>query len=168
MELTKTCTKCGVDKPITDFAQGRGYRDGRVTWCRDCYKDYRAKRLADPAVRAHEAEYAHLRYARLKETGEYQRQQKQSRLRCRFGMSMDDYIQMAVAQGNLCAICGRPAVREGKTCCLDVDHDHKTGRVRGLLCKNCNLMIGNAQDDPATLRKGAAYLEQRPPADAGA
>ena len=61
---------------------------------------------------------------------------------------------MLEAQGHACAVCREPFTRTPQ-----VDHDHETGRVRGLLCDYCNPMIGSARDDPARLRAGAAWLE---------
>ncbi len=68
---------------------------------------------------------------------------------------------MFVAQGGVCAICEQPetAQRSGRAKWLAVDHDHGTGAVRGLLCSNCNPMLGYAKDDPALLRAAASYLE---------
>ena len=54
--------------------------------------------------------------------------------RRQLGLSVEDYDAMLAAQGGVCAICGNPP----KTRRLDVDHDHKTGKVRGLLCHRCN------------------------------
>jgi hypothetical protein len=58
----------------------------------------------------------------------------------------------------VCGICGtdEPQGRHGN---FQIDHDHVTGEVRGVLCHNCNLMIGHAQDDPDILRAAIAYLE---------
>lgn len=61
-------------------------------------------------------------------------------------------LKMEKAQGGRCAIC-----RKRRT--LVVDHDHVTRRVRGLLCLNCNVMLGHAKDDPKILTAGAAYLK---------
>jgi hypothetical protein len=66
-----------------------------------------------------------------------QRQHRVHELRRRYGITPDDYDAMADAQGGVCAICGLPP-RKGT---LDVDHDHATGRVRGLLCRRCNPMV---------------------------
>jgi hypothetical protein len=57
-------------------------------------------------------------------------------------------------------VCGRPetATRNGKAKHLAVDHNHETGKVRHLLCGNCNMMIGYANENPLTLEKAAAYL----------
>lgn len=64
---------------------------------------------------------------------------------------------MLAAQGGHCAIC--PATeRDESRGRLHVDHDHATGKVRGLLCMNHNHMLGQAHDNPAELEKGAAYL----------
>jgi hypothetical protein len=60
----------------------------------------------------------------------------------------------------VCAGCGRTTSRR-RNSRLSVDHCHKTGKVRGLLCEECNLAVGNARDDPATLRNLATYLERQ-------
>jgi len=58
---------------------------------------------------------------------------------------------------DVCEICGGPPdPKRG----MHYDHCHRTGRFRGWLCRKCNLMLGNAEDDPARLRAGAAYLER--------
>lgn len=79
-----------------------------------------------------------------------------------FGLTVEQYQVMHDAQGGKCAICGEAetAERGGKTKWLAVDHDHKDGRVRELLCAACNVGLGNFADDPARLRAAAAYLER--------
>lgn len=80
-----------------------------------------------------------------------------------FGISLQDYEDLLQAQGGACAVCGAlngTCIYSGeKTKSLGVDHDHKTGAVRGLLCSDCNRAIGQMQDDPERLRKAADYLE---------
>lgn len=68
---------------------------------------------------------------------------------------------MRAAQNDLCAICGRPerSMLKGKVRRLAVDHDHKSSKVRGLLCADCNRALGLFQDDPDRLRMAAEYLE---------
>lgn len=78
-------------------------------------------------------------------------------LRKRYGMTVAEFEEMERAQGGVCAICGRPeTTRRLKR--LSVDHDHDSGRVRGLLCNQCNTGIGLMGDDPDRLTAAAAYL----------
>ncbi len=84
----------------------------------------------------------------------YRRRQK---LRLNFGITPEEYDQMVVAQAGGCAICGDP-VSLGLDV-LEVDHDHTTGRIRGLLCGRCNKGIGLFRDDPSLLRRAVAYLQ---------
>ncbi len=70
-----------------------------------------------------------------------------------YGLTPEAYIQLFDAQHGRCAICG---MRHSGW--LDVDHNHSTGLIRGLLCPNCNKMIGLAKDDSRRLRKAAKYL----------
>lgn len=82
--------------------------------------------------------------------------------RCRsYGISVDEYETLLAQQGGVCAICKKAEtlIRKGALCKLTIDHDHNTGRVRGILCNNCNRALGMLKDDPAILREAATYLE---------
>lgn len=76
--------------------------------------------------------------------------------RKQLGVSVKDYDRMLAAQGGGCAICGNPP----KTRRLDVDHDHRTGKVRGLLCHRCNRTLASWITDE-WLRRAIVYLVKR-------
>ncbi|MGZ6281695.1 MAG: endonuclease VII domain-containing protein [Ktedonobacterales bacterium] len=71
-----------------------------------------------------------------------------------YGLTLEDYDRMFIEQSGLCAICGNP----GEDNMLVIDHDHKTGKVRALLCRACNLGLGHFRDDPHVLHVAAFYL----------
>lgn len=71
------------------------------------------------------------------------------------GLTIDEYDRLLATQGGVCAIC-KETCPTGRR--LATDHDHASGRVRGLLCARCNPMLGYAQDDPRRLAAGAEYL----------
>lgn len=83
-------------------------------------------------------------------------------LRAAFGLSLGQYELMSAEQNHVCACCGKPesVKRHGKALWLAVDHCHRTGRVRSLLCSHCNKGLGHFNDDPSLLRKAAEYLER--------
>lgn len=80
-----------------------------------------------------------------------------------YGINLDDYKRLLEAQNNLCAICGCPSGSEkgnnNGSKVLSVDHNHDTGKIRGLLCSACNKGIGSLMDDAKLLRKAADYLD---------
>lgn len=78
-------------------------------------------------------------------------------LRRKYGLTVEAYEQMKSARDGCCDICKEPE-RQNKD--LAVDHCHSTGKVRGLLCSNCNTGIGKLRDDPAVIRSAADYLER--------
>ena len=80
----------------------------------------------------------------------------------KYGITYDDYIRMYTEQDGVCAICGKPEtkVQSGILYQLAVDHDHATGKVRGLLCSNCNRGIGHLQDSIEILNKAVRYLNE--------
>lgn len=79
-----------------------------------------------------------------------------SKLRTTFGISLTEYQQMLARQNGVCAICaGGPKGKKR----LSVDHNHETGKVRGLLCGNCNSVLGFVNDDPDLLLKAICYLK---------
>jgi hypothetical protein len=81
-------------------------------------------------------------------------------LRKKYGMTLRDFQDMYEHQDFRCAICGeRDRIQDqSKRKRLSIDHDHETGKVRGLLCQRCNVMIGMARDNPDILRRAALYV----------
>jgi hypothetical protein len=75
----------------------------------------------------------------------------------RYGLSLDDYKAMLERQGGRCAICGREPIKDNRLC---VDHDHMTGKVRALLCDNCNMALGSFNDDVEAMAKAIRYVEE--------
>lgn len=135
----KTCTVCGERKPLEDFHRTCFNKtDGRRGTCKPCTATKNAaKYAADPS------------------------RHRASIDRHRYGMEPGDYERMFAAQGGRCAVCGRHAdvcPRHSRGRALHVDHDHATGRVRGLLCVQCNLAIGYWEKTGATIDAVAAYL----------
>jgi hypothetical protein len=86
-------------------------------------------------------------------------------LKRHFDMTWEDYQRMLARQGGRCAICPAtsPGVRNGKVLKrFAVDHDHKTGQIRGLLCLTCNAGLGHLKDDPELVYAAYLYLLQFP------
>lgn len=77
----------------------------------------------------------------------------------KFGITLEQYNSMFTKQNGLCLGCYRHQKDDKRA--FAVDHSHITGIVRGLLCGNCNVALGNAKDDPVILRRLADYLEAR-------
>lgn len=84
-----------------------------------------------------------------------------------FGISLDLYKEMLLAQKGCCAICEKPetATRNGRLKALAVDHDHESGTVRGLLCVACNTGIGKFAEDIDLMQSAIRYLRRHSGAD---
>ena len=77
-------------------------------------------------------------------------------LQRKFSLSVEDYDKLLALQNGVCAIC-KLTCSSGNS--LSVDHDHKTGKIRALLCRSCNFSLGLMKEDPALMRAAADYLE---------
>ena len=75
-----------------------------------------------------------------------------------YGLTEETYRSMLTAQGNVCPICTRPPTDKRKRWCLD--HDHVTGRLRGIVCLSCNIGLGQFSNNPYILRRAAEYIER--------
>lgn len=142
----KICVKCGEDSPIDQFpfVAGKNKRYGQCRPCRNAYAvEWRKK---NPA--AHKAAYQKA-YQKRKHLVD------EARLLRHFGMTSSEYDEMLQRQNHVCAVCYSSSDRK-----LAVDHDHSTGRIRGLLCMSCNIILGHVKDDPIHLRSLAEYLEE--------
>ena len=100
--------------------------------------------------------------------------QKNINLQRKFGISVEEYNSILRKQDGKFAICGKEESKvqrhfgKGKTrSSLAVDHDHKTNRIRGLLCSNCNSALGFFNDDPDLLIKAADYILTNADPDGG-
>lgn len=78
-------------------------------------------------------------------------------LKCRYGITIDDYYALLIKQGNACAVCRDPFPSDAKRRPV-VDHCHKTNSVRGILCDLCNVMLGSARDSTSILESAVRYL----------
>lgn len=159
----KTCKKCGVMKPLDDFYRSAGMRDGYRNDCKPCNLDEKRRRyLADPvAAKARVKRWqqenperlnAYRRARRLEP--EVKRRERAGHLMRKFGMTLDEYDVMLDAQNGGCAICTRAPEETS----LHVDHDHSTGRIRALLCFQCNNALADFREDPDLLRNAVTYL----------
>jgi Recombination endonuclease VII len=77
----------------------------------------------------------------------------------RYGMSFDDYSAMREAQNQACAICLRP-FEDNQRMRAHVDHNHETGKIRGLVCPKCNYILGRVDKDVNILIAAVAYLQR--------
>lgn len=136
----KKCTKCGVTKPISMFWPDRR-RGGTLPHCKACKAAYAKRWRAANPHKARERYWSNPQ-------GERDRH-----LVRKYGVTRATYAKMFSDQGGCCAVCRKSQARA-----FDVDHDHATGVVRGLLCTNCNRMIGHAGDDAKRLIAAARYL----------
>ena len=139
----KNCTKCGVEKPLTDFHQDK--RTGRrMARCKPCrYAECKAWRKSIP-------DYERARY-RSDMFGAWKKH-----IRRKFGITPEVYFEMERRQSAVCAICRKPETRKR----FDIDHCHNSKVIRGLLCSTCNRMIGYAKDSTETLLAAVEYLSK--------
>lgn len=173
----KRCTgKCGKVRPGADFfvirdARGRGW-EGLSAACRECTAERtREWRAANPErrnanARRYAADNADKRNARRRTqnaTPEGKAALREYHLKRSYGIGADEYAAMLEAQGGVCAACGEPetTVVKGKLRALAVDHCHRTGEVRALLCYRCNVTLGWTRDDPGRLLDLVEYLLAR-------
>jgi Autographiviridae endonuclease VII len=92
-----------------------------------------------------------------RQTPEFKEAQYFRQLERKLGMTKAQYLEMFKDQGGVCAIC----LRDNNNKRLCVDHDHRTGRIRGLLCNKCNGVLGYLDDNATLLRRFMKYLEVR-------
>ena len=84
------------------------------------------------------------------------RERRDQALRVKYGIGLEQYEEMLAKQGGVCAICESPPRHQARP--LNVDHCHKSGKVRGLLCTPCNAAIGGLRDSPELMRKAIEYV----------
>lgn len=118
------------------------------------WKEYYSKKKADP-VRYQQ----YLIKQRLRTQKHYHSGKgRANMIQKSYGLSPEQYQLLTEVQNNLCAICFRPPIGNVKV--LSVDHDHKTGKVRGLLCQPCNRALGFLREDIEIITRLLEYVKK--------
>ena len=144
----KQCIKCLEYKDESKF-----YRDKRKNWtftkCKSCIKGYQQdnKEKHNESCRKY--------YWNNKNDKEYKRKRNEH-LKRSYGITIDDYEILFNKQNGYCAICKRHQLEVKKT--FHVDHCHITGKVRGLLCDDCNTGIGKLKENKFIFINAIEYL----------
>jgi len=146
----KRCTKCETEKPESRFQVFKTKTGTRLgSWCRDCTNANQLRWKLRFPEKAKQCVVTAKARREAREPG-YRRDEFR---KTKYGLSKTQFADMRAAQNDLCALC------DDKMTPPCVDHDHVSGKVRALLCRNCNNALGKLQDCPGLLLKAAAYLE---------
>jgi hypothetical protein len=140
----KVCTVCKQNLEYSFYHRSKNTKDGYGYRCRKCDKEARVQ-------------YREANRERFAEVA------RKKQLKFKYGISLEDYEEMLKKQGGCCAICG--TTENGvhgtrRNWNWSVDHDHVTGKVRGLLCNNCNRGLGMLGDTEDSLEKALKYLRK--------
>jgi hypothetical protein len=142
------CVFCKETKPVTEFNTDRRRKIGLSSWCRNC-----------GIIRCKE------RTTKLRAAGTLHEIYRKENIAKKIPVAQ--YNAMLTEQGGVCAICGKAqstkyrGVRgHGKIKALYIDHCHKTGKIRGLLCHYCNFGLGEFMDSIKLLRRAIRYLKK--------
>mgnify|MGYP001591391904 CR=1 FL=1 len=155
----KQCSKCGVEKALAEFHRKRGSVDGRQSSCIGCRRAWEADNKATIS-RASKAYYEknHTSIAIKRKVW------RRRTTLASHGLTAAQFDKMVIDQGNRCCICEREPRqnRGGRNGSLRwcIDHDHRTGQVRGLLCHGCNKALGFMADEPSSLLAAERYIQK--------
>ena len=136
---TKMCPKCDKDLPIGCFGPDKKSKYNLMSHCKQCYTNTSIAR-----------------HNRLKGTAHYESIRRAEKLRRKYGITHADYDRMLLEQNGVCAICSGGCSKQQTI--LDVDHCQRTGKVRGLLCRQCNQLLGCMHDSVIDLNNAKNYL----------
>lgn len=132
----KICNRCKTEKPLTEYWKNKRSKDGYQHECKPCWQERTNSYLQG-------------------ETREkYLKIRRNRHLVKKYGITLEQYEKMFTEQDRKCGICGK----ENERVSLAVDHDHGTGKIRGILCENCNRGIGMFKHQTELLDKAKQYL----------
>jgi hypothetical protein len=155
----KKCTKCGEQKPLSEFTKKKQTKDGLDLWCKHC------KSAADKYWRESDPVNAQNNKQRatawnIENTQKRKIIVKRNNYKKRYGLSIEQKQSMVDDHNGACAIC-KAQLKDAHDAC--VDHCHTTNMVRGILCRKCNLGIGHFNDSIQALTAAIEYLSKYAP-----
>lgn len=134
----KKCTKCGEQKPLSEFYKQKITIDGLAYKCKSCSN-------------------SDISHWKRNNPEKHKIHQKRKDLKSKYNISLEQFKSMVTAQNNTCAICNIKFKNQRST---HVDHCHKTGMIRSLLCNHCNVLLGMAKESINILKSAQKYLEK--------
>lgn len=163
----KRCCRCDRYLPATEefFYKNKSKPDGFRHECKDCDRQYiiDRKEIIQAQRKAfqvrHKERLSKERREKYKKDSSLQLKLKEINYTLKYNISLEEVAEMMDEQKGCCAICKESLVNPEDKKSFKVDHDHNTGKVRGLLCNMCNLLLGHAYDNIETLKSAITYLE---------
>ena len=147
---TKRCKTCGIEFPLESYYWHDRRKNVRKASCPKCISN------KNKVWRKENRETINARRRELYATIPNKKHNKLlSHVKSKYGISKEEYEGVLEKQNGVCAICGGVLTRK-----LSVDHDHSTGKFRGLLCTKCNLGLGCFNDDSSLLKRAMEYLDE--------
>ena len=150
----KKCRVCGIEKPIEGYYKRN---DTHKAWwdpCRDCV-------LTARKIDYHKRK-EHMTEAARRHRKKHPEKIRDTKLRQAYGVGSDYYNERLAEQGGVCAGCRQnvKTIWKGRVVAMAIDHDHKTGKNRGVLCLNCNRALGSLRDNINILQNLIDYLNK--------
>lgn len=136
-------------QPISNFHKSKKTKHGCQSRCKDCRSREATESSVQNVLRA-------VTWAK-NNPADCKKHQKNYRLKSQYGISLSEYDRLLSQQGMRCSIC-RTKHGESASTVLVVDHNHKTGSVRSLLCRQCNSLIGFSRENKEILKNTIKYL----------
>ena len=162
--VMKTCSKCKIEKPKSDFYRNKSQSDRLSYYCKDCAKDEQRRIYSSNPEKYRLKTIAY----RSKFGPIYSKLRKENRREIHITESARKYktskeLIIEVLKKDKCEICGESVSFDNPKLHLrpNIDHCHKTMKLRGLLCGYCNNLLGRANDDISVLEKAIKYLNER-------
>lgn len=156
----KKCTNCKIEKELSEFAKDKYNPDGLTYRCKKCrnihYNEFYKRNPEKQKIKNDSQKENRKKYYSSEEGIKSSRR---SHLKRAFGISLEQYEDMFNIQNGKCAICNDFKTHD-KHGVLAVDHCHKTGKIRDLLCFKCNTVLGSVNDNIEILKNMINYLNK--------
>lgn len=154
--MYKKCIKCKKDLHLVEFNSNPRSADKKAYRCKKCQSEDNTNQYVAHIEKRKKYSKEYEKIRRNRPTNYKVKKNKALKYK-KYGITEDKYREMVLNQNNLCKICKEmtSTISHGK---LVIDHCHKTGVVRGLLCGSCNVMLGNAKDSIKILKSAIDYL----------
>ncbi len=174
----KTCSKCNVKKSLDSFSCRKLSKDGLDYWCKCCKRQYESEKSHKPlydcnykktcssceVIKDAEDFYIDKRIldgleSLCKTCSKVKK--RNFEIKRQYGINQQEYEELLYKQNNQCAICSSSVPGSKRISRFSIDHCHKTGKIRGLLCNSCNNGLGRFKDNTTLLYKAINYLKEQ-------